>query len=151
VVTNPLSDIYNYRRVSPLIHTAGQPTEDQLAAAAEAGCVAVVNLGLTDTDYALPDERRTVEALGMDYLHIPVVWERPARCDLDRFARTLVRYEGKPLLVHCAANVRVSVFVALDRVTRLGWSVEDAFAPVDQNKLPPVWRRFIDDVLTEEL
>ena len=63
-------DVYNYIRVSEHIATGGQPTEAQLTAIAEAGCTTVVNLGLHDADYALPDEAGLVTSLGMAYVHI---------------------------------------------------------------------------------
>ena len=142
-----LSGIYNYRYVSPQLHTAGQPTADQIAGIARAGCTVVINLGLHDADYALPDERALVEAQGMVYVHIPVRWEGPTQHDLARFSRVLAEYEGQTLFVHCAANVRVSVFVALHRALCQGWAAEDALGSLDLSRLPPVWRRFIADRL----
>jgi uncharacterized protein (TIGR01244 family) len=143
-----LDDIYNYRRAEEHIATAGQPTAEQLAAVAAAGCSAVINLGLHEADYALPDERSTVESLGMQYVHIPVAWEHPTPEDLARFSQTLSAFEGQDLFVHCAANVRVTVFVALDRVMRQGWAAERAMATVDSVTLPPTWQQFISDVLS---
>jgi protein tyrosine phosphatase (PTP) superfamily phosphohydrolase (DUF442 family) len=142
-----LHDIYNYRRAEERIATAGQPTVEQLAAVAAAGCSTVINLGLHDAGYALPDERGTVESLGMTYVHLPVVWEHPTPEDLARFSRTMSAFEGQDLFVHCAANVRVTVFIALDRIARQGWAVERAMATVDPAALPPAWQQFISDVL----
>jgi uncharacterized protein (TIGR01244 family) len=144
-----LRAIYNYRRASERIATAGQPTEDQLAAVAKAGCTVVINLGLHDADYALPDERARVESLGMAYIHIPVLWERPTTADLAQFQEALVRCADQDIFVHCAANVRVSVFVALDRVMRQGWPADAAFAQVDVPALPPVWQQFITNALSD--
>jgi len=144
-----LHGIYNYRRAEEHIATGGQPTVEQLAAVAAAGCSTVINLALHDADYSLPDERRLVESLGMSYVHIPVIWERPTREDLARFSETLRALEGQDLFVHCAANVRVTVFIALDRVIRQGWPTESATAHVDVASLPPVWQQFILDVLNE--
>jgi protein tyrosine phosphatase (PTP) superfamily phosphohydrolase (DUF442 family) len=142
-----LHEIYNYRRAEEHIATAGQPTAEQLAAVAVAGCSTVINLGLHGADYALPDERSTVESLGMQYVHIPVIWERPTPEDLARFSGVMSTLEGQDLFVHCAANVRVTVFLALDRVTRQGWAAERAMATVDLATLPPAWQQFISDVL----
>jgi uncharacterized protein (TIGR01244 family) len=142
-----LHEIYNYRRAEEHIATAGQPTAEQLAAVAVAGCSTVINLGLHEADYALPDERATVESLGMDYVHIPVVWERPTPEDLARFSEVLQTLEGQDLFVHCAANVRVTVFLALDRVTRQGWAAGDAMAVIDVTALPAAWQQFISGVL----
>jgi protein tyrosine phosphatase (PTP) superfamily phosphohydrolase (DUF442 family) len=142
-----LHDIYKYRRAEERIATAGQPTVEQLAAVAAAGCSTVINLGLHDADYALHDERGTVESLGMTYVHIPVAWDHPTPEDLARFSQTVSALEGQDLFVHCAANVRVTVFIALDRIARQGWAPERAMATVDLGTLPPAWQQFISDVL----
>lgn len=143
-----LHDIYKYRRAEEHIATGGQPTVEQLATVAAAGCSTVINLGLHEADYALSDERSTVESLGMQYVHIPVVWKHPTPEDLTRFSQTLSAFEGQDLFVHCAANVRVTVFIALDRVVRQGWAAERAMATVDLATLPPPWQQFISDVLS---
>jgi protein tyrosine phosphatase (PTP) superfamily phosphohydrolase (DUF442 family) len=142
-----LQDVYRYRRVSEHMATGGQPTEAQLAQVAEAGCTTVINLGLHDADYALPDERNTVESLGMVYVHIPVIWEQPTRADLSRFSEVMQAHENEDLWIHCAANVRVTVFVALDRVVRLGWPAHHAREAVRTLSLPQVWQAFIDETL----
>lgn len=139
-------DVYNYIRVSDHIATGGQPTEAQLAAIAEAGCTTVVNLGLHDADYALPDEPGVVASLGMAYVHIPVLWEQPTRADLEQFCDVLRTLEGKDIFVHCAANVRVSVFVALDRILHQGWNAQEALKGVGIHELPKVWQTFVESV-----
>jgi protein tyrosine phosphatase (PTP) superfamily phosphohydrolase (DUF442 family) len=140
------SDIYNYRRVSERIATGGQPTATQLRAVAKGGCQVVINLGLHDADYALPNERDLVESLAIKYIYLPVVWERPEADDLLRFCKALEELEDSELFVHCAANVRVSVFIALDRIVRQGEPVDEALEAIAELSLPPVWRRFVDDV-----
>lgn len=142
-----LADIYNYRRSAEHIATAGQPTEAQLALVAEARCTTVINLGLHDADYALSDEWRTVESLGMRYIHLPVLWEAPTHDDLERFWEILEACEGEDIFCHCAANVRVSVFIALRRIARRGWTPDKALQDVDVEGLPEVWRSLIDEVV----
>jgi len=144
-----LYEIYHYRRVSERIATGGQPTEEQLAAVAEAGCTTVINLGLHGTEYALPDERSLVESLGMTYIHIPVLWDQPTKADLAQFSEVMEAHQDQDLFVHCAANMRVSAFIALDRVTRQRWPAETALQHVDVASFPEVWRAFIDDVVHE--
>lgn len=50
-----MNDIKNFVYVSDKLATAGQPTENQLREIAKAGYDVVINLGLTGTNYALPD------------------------------------------------------------------------------------------------
>ena len=143
-----LQGIYNYRRLTDLIATAGQPSEEELAAVARAGFEVVVNLALHDAEYSLPDERRTVESLGMRYIHIPVVWERPLRSDLERFFEVMDELPDKRVFVHCAANKRVSVFMALYRQLRQRWSADAVMPDVLAIWEPDdVWRRFLKEMI----
>jgi len=148
---NMLAGIYNYRRLTDRLATAGQPTEEELVAVAQAGYEVVVNLALHDAEYSLPDERKTVEALGMRYVHIPVAWACPLRSDLERFFGAMDELSDKRVFVHCAANKRVSTFIALHRISRLGWERDAAFAEMHAVWEPDaVWTRFLNDMLASE-
>jgi uncharacterized protein (TIGR01244 family) len=145
-----LSKIYNYLKLSDDIVTSGQPSEEDFAAIAAAGYQVVINLGLLNTDYALADEEKTVEALGLSCIHIPVQWENPTRADLEAFFQAIERCSGKRIYVHCAANMRVSVFMALYRVLHLGWSLDKAMEDVREIWEPnPIWQGFIDQVISQ--
>ncbi|MCR4347508.1 MAG: protein tyrosine phosphatase family protein [Sulfuricaulis sp.] len=140
-----LEKIYNYRRLSDMIATAGQPTEEELTTVTEAGFEVVVNLALHDAEYSLPDERKTVESLGMRYIHLPVVWEHPTQDDLEDFFEIMDELAGKRVFVHCAANKRVSVFMALYRLRRQGWlpdvTMPDVLAIWEPDS---VWQEFLE-------
>ncbi len=148
-----VTDIYHFLPLTDHLLTSGQPSRSQFEPVAGSGVETVINLALDTSDHALPDEAEIVENLGMEYVHIPVLWEAPARADLDRFMDAMDARQGKKLLVHCAANMRVSAFVALYRVLRQGWDWEKAAVDVrriwdpDQN---PVWREFIQSSLQDE-
>ena len=142
-----LQGIYNYRRLTDLIATAGQPSEEELTAVARAGFEVVVNLALHDVEYSLPDACRTVESFGMRYIHIPVVWERPLRADLERFFEVMDKLTGKRIFVHCAANKRVSVFMALYRQLRQRWAPEAVIPDVHAIWKPDaVWGQFMKEI-----
>jgi uncharacterized protein (TIGR01244 family) len=141
--------IYNFRPVDEYLVTSGQPTEEQLNSVAGSGFEVVINLALHDDPrYSLPDEAGTVASLGMDYVHIPVRFDAPAESDLKAFFKAMKQHEGKKILVHCAANMRVSAFVGLYRVIEQDWPESDAFALMDSLWEPnPVWRVFIANML----
>ncbi len=139
--------IANYRWISGTIGSSGQPSEVELQAVARSGYQVVINLGLLGESYSLSDERGVVAALGLEYVHIPVVWEQPTQDDLERFFLAMDAHEGKKVFVHCAANMRVSAFLALYRVVRLGWPVEQAFREVRSMQFPAVWLEFMDAML----
>jgi hypothetical protein len=55
---------------------------------------------------------------------------------------------GKRLFVHCAANKRVSVFMALYRQRRQGWSADAVMPDVLAIWEPDdVWRRFLEEMI----
>jgi protein tyrosine phosphatase (PTP) superfamily phosphohydrolase (DUF442 family) len=139
-----LVGIKNYLQLTDRIATAGQPTRQELAAVAGAGYQAVINL---HTSSDLPDEGELVHALGLEYVHIHVPWERPERSHLERFFAEMEARRGQRLFVHCAANKRVSAFMALYRIHRQSWLVEKAMAFVDLSTFPPVWQAFIREML----
>jgi uncharacterized protein (TIGR01244 family) len=140
-----LAAIYNYRPVDEHLGTSGQPTPGQLAAIAAAGYRTVINLALHDDPrYSLPDERRTVEGLGLTYIHIPVQFATPTDEDLDRFFAAMDENKDRKVWVHCAANMRVSAFLGLYRVLREGWDEDSAFALMRSLWTPnEVWSAFI--------
>lgn len=108
-----------------------------------------MNLGLLDQGYSLPDEERTVASLGLEYIHIPVIWEHPKRANLTSFFEVMDDHEGRRLFVHCAANKRASIFVALYRIARLGWERKEALAQADTAGIPKGWENLIEDMLRE--
>jgi len=141
-----LEEIKNYRSVSPDLATAGQPTEAQIKEVAEAGFDAVVNLGLLDPRYCLPDEAGLVRSLGLEYFHIPVDFQAPLRGDLEKFFEAMAACDHKRVFVHCAANYRVSCFVSLYGQARLGWSLAEAQAHIAALWEPnEVWSAFLAD------
>lgn len=143
-MTNHLSEIINYLQISPTIGTAGQPTADQFNLIREAGYQAVINLALKESPDALPDEEKTVTTLGMRYFHIPVIWEKPTKENLETFFQTLGQLRDQKVFIHCVLNMRVSVFVYLYRIKVLGEKPEAAYQDILEIWEPEtVWEEFI--------
>jgi protein tyrosine phosphatase (PTP) superfamily phosphohydrolase (DUF442 family) len=145
-----LSDIYNFLTISDDLGTAGQPTAEQLAAVKEAGYDVVINLALGTTPRDLPNEADLVARHGMDYIHIPVVFDKPTEADLERFFAAMDENRDKKCFVHCIANMRVSAFVFLYRVLRQGVAPDEARAMMNRLWQPnAVWQKFIDETLAQ--
>ena len=144
-----MDDIYKFLRIDDTLVTSGQRSQAQLAGVAAAGVEQVINLALHDDPrYSLPDEAGTVRSLGMDYVHIPVQFKAPTLADLNRFFDAMDAAKGRKLLVHCAANIRVTTFLGLYRVLRLGWEQDQAFEPMRSIWQPDeVWSAFIAQAL----
>jgi protein tyrosine phosphatase (PTP) superfamily phosphohydrolase (DUF442 family) len=141
-------DIHNWRRLDERLTTSGQPTESQLLAIAALGVDCVVNLGLHTHPKALSDERASVTALGMDYVHQPVEFQNPTPEDLEAFCCLMDRLQGRTIHVHCIANYRVSAFLYRYRIDRLGWDQARARADLDAIWTPDgPWAVLVGDAL----
>lgn len=139
-------EIKNFAQIDERLGTGGQPTETQLREIAEAGYEVVVNLGLLDPRYCLPDEAGLAGSLGMEYHHIPVKFDAPTTEDFQEFLALMERCRTRKTFVHCAANYRVSSFVALYGQLRLGWTPQQADAHARRFwDLDGVWLGFIEE------
>lgn len=141
----------NFRQADATLATCGQPTEEQLASARSGGFEVVVNLALHDDPrYSLQDERGTVEGLGMTYVHIPVQFSAPSEADLLAFFEAMDASQGRHVLVHCAANYRVTAFLGLYRQLRQGWPSDQAFELMRTVWTPDdVWKHFIESMIAK--
>jgi protein tyrosine phosphatase (PTP) superfamily phosphohydrolase (DUF442 family) len=148
-MTSPnLQEIRSFIQISDRIATAGQPTAEQFADIKAAGYEVVVNLAMPNSTNAIANEQELVEAQGLKYVPIPVVWEEPTLHDLDRFFNTLNENTERPIFVHCALNMRVSAFMYLYRRTQQQVSDEVAIASMNQIWEPnETWKTFIDQAL----
>jgi protein tyrosine phosphatase (PTP) superfamily phosphohydrolase (DUF442 family) len=149
---NNLEDIFNFLQLSPATATAGQPTEPQLSSIKAAGFRSIVNLAPGTHENALPNEREIVESLGIEYIHIPVKFDRPTIEDFDRFCDVMQSHQNRSIFVHCAANLRVSSFMYLYR--RIYESVTHETAQVELARIwspNPIWQEFIDRTIAEEI
>jgi protein tyrosine phosphatase (PTP) superfamily phosphohydrolase (DUF442 family) len=146
-----VSDIYNYRLIEDALSTSGQPTEAQLRAPAAEGYHVIINLALHDHPrYSLPDEMGLVKTLGMKYVHIPVHFDDPQEEDLLAFIEAMETHKNKKILVHCAANMRVTAFLGLYRVIKQGKTKNEAFEPMRTVWEPDdAWSSFISRMLAK--
>lgn len=121
-----IEDICHFRKVNDLVFTGGQPTEEQLAAVASAGCNVVINLAPYTQGRSLPNEEASVAALGLTYYNIPVDMGNPTREELLEFDRLILGNHGRRIFVHCMANYRVTAFLSLHAMKYWGWSRPEA-------------------------
>jgi protein tyrosine phosphatase (PTP) superfamily phosphohydrolase (DUF442 family) len=141
-------DITNYHKVDERVITGGQPTEGQIRSAAEEGVQVLINLATIDPRYSLHDEARLARSLGLEYHHIPVAWEQPTQDDFDAFVNVMNQSRDKRVLIHCAANYRVTAFYSLYAMKNLGWSEDhaDALRASIWKRKYPVWDEFIQNI-----
>lgn len=142
--SNSVEGIFNFAEIRDGLLTSGQPTEAQFALLRKTGLRRVINLAPHDAENALPDEAKTLAELDMDYTHIPVDFRAPTDADFHAFCDAMKAVGGEPVLVHCAANMRVSAFVY--RYRRDILREDAALARMDMEKIwQPfgVWKEFV--------
>jgi protein tyrosine phosphatase (PTP) superfamily phosphohydrolase (DUF442 family) len=147
-----LEDIFNFLQLAPAIATSGQPTKSQLLTIKAAGYRSIINLAPGTHENALPNEREIVESLEIEYIHIPVKFDRPTIEDFDRFCAAIQSSQDRSIFVHCAANLRVSSFMYLYRRIYQGVTPEAAQIELAKIWSPnPIWQEFIDRTIAEKL
>jgi protein tyrosine phosphatase (PTP) superfamily phosphohydrolase (DUF442 family) len=146
-----LEGIYNYKKLDDRITTAGQPLETEIPAIPAAGFEVLIYLGLFKAENDVPEEPRILERQGMIFEHIPVVWENPLPGDFAKFCAVMAKYRKHRLFIHCVANMRVSVFMALYRMVEDNWDYEAAMMDIhDIWKPNETWMKFIDRISGRE-
>lgn len=143
-----LAGILNFLQIYPNLATSGQPEPDQFAAIKEAGYEVLVNLVPPISPEALPEEAEIVAGLGLEYIHIPVLWDSPTLQDLEQFFQVLDANSGHKVFAHCVLNMRVSAFVFLYNVIRKGIPEEIARQSMLEIWEPnPTWESLINGAL----
>lgn len=125
--------------------TSGQLSETDIAALPAMGIDIVINLALPTSSNALPCEAELVTREGLGYIQIPVEWEQPEYHQLLHFFGVLQAFEGQRIWVHCAKNMRVSVFIYLYRRLCLNHAEAEAAYPMREIWVPnATWQAFIE-------
>ncbi len=143
-----LTCISNYLRIDDRLATAGQPNPFQFGLIKAAGYEVVINLALSNSPDALQDELTVAKSAWLEYIHIPVVWEKPTLMDFELFAQVMKRRQTKKCFIHCAKNMRVSVFIYLWRRLYEQVPHEMAQTAIDAIWTPnEIWQTFLESVL----
>jgi len=106
------ADLPNRHDAIEGITTAGQPSAEALAAAAEAGYKTVIDLRSPTEDRGM-DEAATVESLGMSYISLPVAGGDGVTYENASLLDELLGDASGPVLLHCASSNRVGALLAL--------------------------------------
>lgn len=144
-----IDQAYNYRAVSDTVATAGILKPDQLAALGDAGIEVVINLLPDSSEYAVKNERQIIESQGIEYWYLPVDFSDPKLDEYEQFKGKLRQLEGKKLLIHCAANYRVSAFYSRYAIENGRWTKQEAdrfMLSIWQPGDYPVWPEWLDQV-----
>lgn len=143
-------DAPNVHPVFDWLWSSGQLSRDDILELPDLGIDTVINLALPTSANALPGEAELVTGQGLNYIQVPVEWERPEPEQFTQFVRLLQACTGQRLWVHCAKNMRVSAFIYLYRKRVLGEDEALAAFPMREVWTPnATWQAFIDTVLAD--
>lgn len=117
--------IRNFLQVTPDFCTGGQPRLEHFAELKSRGVKAVLNLR-TPGEHRAEEEQAAVEAAGLKYFNIPVVYREPKDADVDAFLKITDDPANRPMFVHCTAAIRVGGFWLIRRVLRDGMTWDAA-------------------------
>lgn len=141
-----MNQITNFLQINNNIYTAGQPASDQFFQLKLLNINTVINLALPTTDGAIKNEAEIVTLMGMTYIQIPVDFQTPQICELERFYKAMELGLDDPIFIHCMLNMRVSVFIYLYRLNILKESAETAWKDVLKIWNPDkIWTTFIKE------
>jgi uncharacterized protein (TIGR01244 family) len=141
----PFHKVYNHVQVDERFSTSGAITAEVVEQIAREGYRAVINLLPDAHQHALQHEAELVRERALAYHYIPVEFAAPTRDNYAAFERALdALVHEQRVYVHCAANMRVSAFMAIYGTKRLGWSRERAARLIAEVWEPnEIWRAFI--------
>ena len=134
-IENALSCIESFQFIHPHLFTSAQPTIEQLTLIKEYGVTTIINIALSDASNYLANEDRICLELGLNYIHIPILWDTPSdeQCllILDMIHHLV---QEKMVWLHCAKNFRVSSLMYLYRQYYM-----DIDMPTAQELMHSIW------------
>jgi protein tyrosine phosphatase (PTP) superfamily phosphohydrolase (DUF442 family) len=148
LLASGLEDLSNYRQYTETFSSSGQPSVEQIPLLAKHGFRRVIYLALTTNHTAIAGEDDLVLKNGMEYVHIPVDFQKPTLRNFQLAAGMLQDDPDLKTLLHCQINLRASTFSFLYRVVFLKVPMLEAKATLDSVWVPDqVWYRFIVNTL----
>ena len=144
---NTLEHIMAYAPIHARLASSGQPNPVQFELIAQAGFEVVINLALTDASNVLHGEDRLILELGMDYINLPILFDRPSTRQITRVLQLLHDLRDQKVWLHCALNYRVSSVIYLYRVLYLGMDPTEARVLLEQVWVPDeIWQGVMDEL-----
>src|SRR5215213_1840740 len=123
--TFPNVNIKNFGQMDERFYRGAQPLEGDYQALKDLGVNTVIDLRNDPTTY----EKSAVEALGMNYVNIPMSgWKTPKDKELEQFMNLMNDSSTGTVYVHCKAGIhRTGVAGAVYRFTKYGWDYDKAY------------------------
>lgn len=142
-----LSFIEQVEPIHAHLVTSAQPNVAQLAEIKAAGFSTIINLGLADEGTLHAQDRYCLE-LGINYLHLPLLWDNPAS-EKGVLILDLVAYlvQQHAVWLHCVNQRRVACVMALYRQYYLNWDIAAVASALHRVWIPDeTWTGFMHAV-----
>lgn len=136
----------NARQPMEGVVSGGQPTAEQLAAAAEAGFKTVINLRMPG-EKGSDNEAEIVDDLGMTYVHLPIKGAEGMTEENARALDEALAAAERPAILHCGSGNRVGGLLALRAHYVRGLEAEEALSVGRESgltKLEPAVREHLE-------
>ena len=151
-----VSESYNFKAIHSTLTTSGVINAEQLQQLKPEGYGGVINLLPQDSEYATVQEAELVTRQQLNYTYIPVDFAAPANEDYQQFEQAMQSWEKRSdntgLHVHCAANYRVSAFIAIYGYRHWDWTTEQVKTHVTSIWNPqehPQWVSFLQQFVAD--
>lgn len=119
--------IRNYTKVDAVVACGGATDTTALEALKKDGFKAVINLRQASEAGANVEENRArAQALGLNYIHIPINGATPENKTVDDFLAAVSNTANQPVFIHCGSANRVGAVWLVKRVVQDGWAVDKA-------------------------
>lgn len=120
-----LKAIRNYARVAEDVHIGAQPRPEHFEKLKAAGVMVILNLR-APAEHRAAEEEAQVQALGLRYINIPMVYTAPKEESVDEFLRVLDDAANRPVFIHCTTTIRAAALWMIRRVLRDGVPLDQA-------------------------
>jgi protein tyrosine/serine phosphatase len=121
----PNVKIKNFGQMDERFYRGAQPKESDYQSLKDLGITTVIDLRDDPTSY----EKAAVEALGMKYVHIPMIAKKyPKPESVEAFLKIVNDPSTGAFYVHCAGGRhRTGVMGAVYRFTKYGWNFDQVY------------------------
>ena len=140
--------IKNFGQMDERFFRGGQPKEEEYKELAALGIKTVIDLRDDPEAY----EKQNVEALGMRYVHIPMIAKKyPESTQVEQFLKLVDDPETGKFFVHCAGGRhRTGVMGAVYRFHHYKWDFEQVYAEMKKYDFYTRWghgdfKKFVHD------
>ncbi len=128
------------------VTVAGQPDEKALGVFAGSGYTTVIDLRGVEEDRGF-DEKAAVEALGMDYVQLPIEKNEQVSFESAAELTRLIEAADGPVLLHCGSGNRVGALLALAK-RQEGASIEESISYGEEGGMTRL-RKLVEERLEE--